>query len=125
MINITSLVDVMFILLLFLMVSTTFRQQLGVDITLPKAATAAELETEAHEIAVTAAGQIYFGDEPVDEAGLRARVEGLLHIEPEATLVLRADESAAFGPVLAAIDVAREAGGNRLVIPTRPKRREP
>lgn len=121
MINLTSLIDVLFILLLFLMVSTTFRQQLGVDITLPKAATAGQKSVVDHEIAVTATGDLYFGSSKVNENELRAGISELLKREPDATLVLRADEGADFGPVLTAIDVAREVGGNKLVIPTRPR----
>lgn len=118
-INVTSLVDVMFILLLFLMVSTTFRQQLGIDIQVPAAATATEQSTETHEIAVTREGEFFFGQQKLDEAGLRGALAELLQKTPDASLVLRADEGADFGRVVRVIDIARELGGQRLVLPTR------
>lgn len=121
MINITSLIDVVFILLLFLMVSTTFKQQLGIDIAIPQATTGGEQSLESREIAVTASGDLYFGAELVNESQLRERVKAMLEQDPEASLILRADEGADFGPVLAAIDVTREVGGTKLIIPTRPK----
>ena len=60
-INITSLIDVMFLLLIFLMVSTTFRHQLGIDVDLPEAGTASAQEMRPHEIVVTRNGEYYFG----------------------------------------------------------------
>lgn len=117
-INITSLIDVMFLLLIFFMVSSTFREQFGVDITLPEAKTATQTETAAHEITVTADGELYFGQQVVNEDGLRASISELLARDPDSTLVLRADDKADFGKVIRAIDIAREVGGTRLIIPT-------
>lgn len=119
-INITSLIDVMFLLLIFFMVSSTFRAHLGIDLTLPEAETATAREVSTHEITVTESGDYYFGQQRVDEAGLRASMTTLLEAEPGATLVLRADEKADFGRVVRVIDIARDVGGTKLVIPTRP-----
>ena len=118
-INITSLIDVMFLLLIFFMVSSTFREHLGIDVTLPHAESAAEQTVETHEITVTVEGEFFFGEQRVDDTGLRESIVTLLRDEPEAILVLRADEGASFGRVVRAIDIARSAGGARLVIPTR------
>ncbi|MBN2307392.1 MAG: biopolymer transporter ExbD [Candidatus Hydrogenedentes bacterium] len=118
-INVTSLIDVMFLLLIFFMVSSTFREQFGVDVDLPAAETAARTETTTREIVVSADGTMYFGHEPVDEAGLRLAITALLKEDPEGSLVLKADEKADFGVVIRAIDIARDVGGTRLIIPTR------
>ncbi len=118
-INLTSLIDVMFLLLIFFMVSSTFREHLGIDITLPHADTAEEQRLDTHEITVTAKGELYFGEQRVDEDGLKKSIVALLTADPEAVLVLRADEGADFGRVLRAIDITRNAGGARLIIPTR------
>jgi len=117
-INITSLIDVMFILLIFLMVTTTFREQVGIDITLPHAETATEQEVTPHEITVDASGDLYLGGRRVDADGLRSGLVDLMAAEPEAALVLRADEGADWGRVLQALDITRDVGGHRLVIPT-------
>lgn len=119
-INITPLIDVMFLLLIFFMVSSTFREQVGIEITLPGAETATAQEVEAYEIIVDRDGQIYFGDEPVDDAGLRSALARVLKEEPAARLVLRADREADFGRALRAMDIARDVGGERLIIPTAP-----
>jgi len=118
-INITSLIDVMFLLLIFFMVSSTFRHHFGIDITLPEAETAAELESSTYEITVNAAGEMFFGQQPVDEEGLRQSLVALLKEEPDAMLVLRADESTDFGAAIRAVDIARAVGARQLVIPTR------
>ncbi len=118
-INITSLIDVMFLLLIFLLVSSTFHEYYGIDITLPEAETAADHEGTSQEILVTREGHYYFGEQWVDEAGLRQALVQLLQKEPEADVVLRADTDAEFGKVIRAIDIARDAGTTRLIIPTR------
>ncbi|HIJ66360.1 MAG TPA: biopolymer transporter ExbD [Candidatus Hydrogenedentes bacterium] len=117
-INITSLIDVMFLLLIFFMVSSTFRHQLGIDVQLPDADTAAMQEMRSHEIVVTERGEYYFGQRKVDEEELREAIVRALEPEPTASLVLRADERADFGKVIRAIDIARDVGGTQLIIPT-------
>jgi len=124
-INITSLIDVMFLLLIFFMVSSTFRHQLGIDVELPEAETAAMQEMRHREIVVTRNGDYYFGQQLVDENGLRQAIGRLLDAEPEAALILRADQRADFGSVIRAIDIAREVGGTRLVVPTEYRYDEP
>jgi biopolymer transport protein ExbD len=125
-INITSLIDVMFLLLIFFMVSSTFREQYGIDITLPEAETASEQDVDQHEIVVTEDGALFFGDQRVDEAGLREAMTRQLEAKPDSVFVLRADEKADFGLALRAMDIARSLGarysedgrGATLIIPT-------
>lgn len=109
----------MFLLLIFFMVTSTFRHRFGVDITLPEAETATDQQADTHEITVTAEGEYYFGQERVDEEGLRRAIADTLGKKDDATLVLRADDAADFGKVVRAIDIARATGGSRLVIPTK------
>lgn len=118
-INITSLIDVMFLLLIFFMVSSTFREQFGIEVTLPEAETAERRESEPHELVVARDGSFYFGQQAVDAEQLRTALMDLLGADPDAPIVLRADEGADFGSVVAAIDIARAAGGRQLVLPTR------
>ena len=117
-INITSLIDVMFLLLIFFMVSSTFKEELGIDISLPEAESATSQEVSSHDISVDRDGNYYFGQQKVDERGLRELLTALLEEDPDAQLVLRADKSASFGRVARVLDIARAVGGKRLVIPT-------
>jgi biopolymer transport protein ExbD len=118
-INITSLIDVMFLLLIFFMVSSTFKEKdYAIDITLPKAESATEQIVKVHEITVDSGGILYLDNETMEEAGLREALLALKQSDPTAAVVLRADESADFGRVVRAIDIARNAGIVNLVIPT-------
>ena len=117
-INITSLIDVMFLLLIFFMVSSTFKEQLGIDITLPQASTSTNQEAGIHEIVVDEGGGYFFGEAPVSLEELRVALPRVLEEDPQAKLVLRADTHADFGSVIAAIDVVKEVGGTQLIIPT-------
>lgn len=118
-INITSLIDVMFLLLIFFMVSSTFREESeALDITLPRAGSAAAQSLDYFEISVIADGTLYFEGEEAGEAELRAALESLVAADPEAKVVLRADAGADFGDAIRAIDIAREAGVVNLIIPT-------
>ncbi len=120
-INITSLIDVMFLLLIFFMVSSTFRNQLGIDLQLPAARTATEQDQPAHEIVVERDGQFLWGTQRVDGEGLRRALTQVPREGEEfAEVVLRADAHADFGRVIEAMDIAREVGGTRLIIPTDP-----
>lgn len=123
-INITSLIDVMFLLLIFFMVSSTFREQIGIDITLPAAATATEQQPAQHVITVRADGAILFGPNQTvtSPEQLRQALQELLAADPETVLLLRADEAAAFQDVITVIDITRSVGGSRLIIPTQPLR---
>ncbi|GEM_PF-317032 len=124
-INLTSLIDILFMLLIFFMLSSTFRNQLGIDISLPKAVTAANQENMGKEITVDASGAIYFNSAPVTPTQLREKLVELLKMEPEAALVLRADKNTPFQNVLNVIDITREVGGGQLVIPTLPDEMHP
>lgn len=122
-INLTSLIDVMFLLVIFLTVSTTFRDQLGIDVTLPGADTAEITRMEQDvELVVTAEGAYFFAGTPLDDAGLRETLTEWAAREDAPAIVLRADDAAAFGRVVRVLDIAREVGGTDLVIPTQPVR---
>ncbi len=120
-INITSLIDVMFLLLIFFMVSATFRgDESAFDIILPQAGTGEAGEEPPHTVAVAADGTYRFGGVEVDLQELGEAAAALFAEEPDTPIALRADEAAGFGPIVRALDVIRAAGGRRLVVPTRP-----
>lgn len=120
-INITSLIDVMFLLLIFFMVSSVFRENAGIDITLPSAATATEHEEAPYEIFIEQSGTITFRETPgISLEELEARLEALLAEEPDARLALSADGSANTDRFVAVIDLARRVGGEKLIIRTQP-----
>lgn len=118
-INITSLIDVMFLLLIFFMVSSVFRDTIGMDITLPAASTASEQQEAPYAIFITSDGSITFDEqEGLSLEGLEAALKELLAKEPDARMALTADGRAAYEDFIAVIDIARKSGGERLIIHT-------
>lgn len=118
-INLASLIDVMFLLLIFFMVSTVFRNSAGIDITLPTAASSADQQEAPYEIFIQDSGAITFRDTPgITLEGLEAEMKALLQQEPDARLALSADEKADYKSFIAVIDLARRVGGEKLIIRT-------
>ena len=118
-INITSLIDVMFLLLIFFMVSSTFKEEEhAIDVTLPQAGTGTAQELELQEIMVTADGVYRFQGEIVNAQALESRITNLMAQDPNATVVLRADEAADWQPIVSAIDILRQSGVRNMAIPT-------
>lgn len=117
-VNITPLIDVMFLLLIFFMVSSTFRDDLGIDLSLAYADSATAQDEETHVVTVSADGTYYFGDSALDEGALERSLREAFARDEETTLVVRADRDAAFARVIWVIDVARTIGYERLALPT-------
>ena len=118
-IDITSLIDVMFLLLIFFMVSTVFRNSTGIDITLPSASTASDLAATPYEIFVQESGAITFRErEGISLEELERQMRALLAEEPGARLALSADANADYAQFVAVIDLARKVGGEQLIIRT-------
>ncbi|MSQ98381.1 MAG: biopolymer transporter ExbD [Xanthomonadales bacterium] len=122
-IDLTSLIDVVFILLLFFMVSTTFERPASMKITLPEASAEAELAdpTKRLELVIDKEGKMYLNDqELVDD-----RVETLIAAftqevgdNRKVPLVLRADRETPHHFVVTAMDVAAQLGFTDLSIAT-------
>ena len=118
-INLASLIDVMFLLLIFFMVSSVFRNSAGIDITLPTAATSAEQQEAPYEIFIQDSGAITFRDTPgITLETLESEMKALLAKEPDARLALSADENSDYKSFIAVIDLARRVGGEKLIIRT-------
>lgn len=113
-INITSLIDVMFLLLIFFMVSTTFAEHPGINLELPTASTAEPSKLEPLTLALDKDGRMFLNDVPVQERELRAELQSAAK-KPDATLVLKADRKVPYGHVIRAMDISRQSGIRRIV----------
>jgi biopolymer transport protein ExbD len=119
-INLTSLIDVVFLLLIFFMVSTTFERHSLLRLDLPEAATA---ETESVpnviELVITDDGRMFIGDSMLADdrrATVQAAIVERFADNPDATLVIRADAEAPHRLVVRALDAAAAEGIRRLTI---------
>jgi len=119
-INLTSLIDVVFLLLIFFMVSTTFERQALLRLDLPEASTAeTESVPDIVEFIVTDDGRLFVGDdELVDErqATVQAAIAQRFTENPEAVLVIRADAEAPHRLVVRVLDSAAAEGIRRVSI---------
>lgn len=121
-INLTSLIDVVFLLLIFFMVSTTFEQHAMLRLDLPEASTAeSESMPDVVELVITDEGRLYIGEKAlVDDrrATLQAAIAEQFEANPDAVLVIRADGEAPHRLVVRALDSAAAEGINRVSIAT-------
>ncbi len=121
-VELTPMVDVVFLLLIFFMISTTFVEAPGITVKLPESSSQQrDQETREIKVYLSREGNIFLGSEAVDMESLR---QHLLNHGDEAaamTFLLLADEEALHGKVVALMDLARETGFSRLAIATEHK----
>jgi biopolymer transport protein ExbD len=119
--NLTPMIDMVFILLIFFVVTSSFVKEAGVEVSQPEAETASPQERASIIIAVTAEGQIWIDRREVGEREVRAHVERLRAENPEGAVLIVADEGARTGLTVAVLDQARLAGATNVSIAaTRP-----
>jgi len=123
-INVTPLCDVMLVLLIIMMIVAPLLQQ-GISVTLPKADnTVDKPETQGQTVlAVSKDKSYYLNAKPVTEGELATRVGELLENQKEKVVLIKADEEADYGSVMAAMDRLRQAGIEDIGLVTDPKHR--
>ncbi len=117
-INITSLIDVCFLLLIFLMVSSTFVEQPGMKLELPEAKTATTERISELVLEVKADGTMFVNQEPIALAILGEKLKQMLPQLEEKTLILKADKLVPHGTIVEIMDQAKLNGVEKLVIAT-------
>ena len=112
-INLTPLIDVVFLLLIFFMVSTTFVTDCSIDVELPEASSGnSKQEKEIKTLSINASGDYFFDGQKISKPALKTK---LLKTKE---LVIKADKTASHGAVVSALDTAKEAGVKSLNIAT-------
>ncbi len=118
-INIAPLVDVVFLLVIFFAVSTTFLETACLKLELPSSSSSAERESESLTVQLTADGQLAFEGELMEASALRERLAGALEASERKIVILRADTHAEHGEVVKVMDLIREAGAEGLTVDAR------
>lgn len=118
-INVISMVDIVLVLLLFFMVTSSFVHQSHLSMDLPKAqqATAGEPKTPI-TIDLSAAGQVRMNKQVVPMSDLAGQLKALAAKDPERVIVLRADKNTTQQYVVDVLDAAQEAGLTRISFAT-------
>ena len=110
-INITPLLDIVFILLIFFIVTTSFAKEFGVDMNRPANAPVKERErAELIAVHIEADGTVFVEDRAVDLRAVRANIESGLARKPQASVVVVAHRAAEAGLMVRVVDQARLAG---------------
>jgi biopolymer transport protein ExbD len=117
--NIAPLIDMVFILLIFFLVTTSFVKESGVEVNRPTAATAVSQSKATILIGIDAADRIFFDNREVDVRAVRANVERALAENPEGAVVVVADRSSTTGTTIEVMDGARLAGAANVSLAAR------
>ncbi len=117
--NIAPLIDMIFILLIFFLVTTSFVRESGVDIERPSAATALTKEQASILIGLTEDNRIFMDNREIDIRAVRAQVERAIAENPDGEIVIVADRGSRTGMVVRLMDECRIAGAENVSIAAR------
>ncbi|MGD9387703.1 MAG: biopolymer transporter ExbD [Gammaproteobacteria bacterium] len=109
-INITPMLDIVFIMLIFFIVTASFVKEAGIDVNRPEAQTAVTQDRGAIFVAISDSGQIWINRRQVDPAAVRANIERLHAENPQGGVVIQADQNATTKLLVTVMDAARQAG---------------
>ncbi len=109
-VNLTPMLDVVFFMLIFFIVTASFVKEAGIDISRPPAATAERKERGNILVAITENDQIWIDRRQVDPRALRANIERLHAENPQGSVVIQADKQSKNGLLVQVMDAARLAG---------------
>jgi len=113
-----SLSDIVLLLLIYFLLTSTYVMQPGIKVKLPKAASGVQEESDKIYISVTKSEQIFLFDAPVTLADLSSRLRPMLQQAPEKTVVIRADKDLSLEATIRVIDTAKLAGAEKFLIAT-------
>jgi len=118
-IDMSPLMDCVFILLIFFIVTTTFVEETGVEVDKPQAASASRLEKTSVLIALTDKGSVIYAGREVGIGGVRQIVKRAVQAESEVPVIVQADASAVSGLLVKVIDECKLAGAVKVSVATR------
>ena len=115
-INITPMLDVVFIMLIFFIVTATFVKEAGIDVNRPDAATAVKQEKANILIAISANNEVWIDRRQVDIRAVRPIIERMQAENPQGSVVIQADKESKTDTLIKVMDAARSAGVSNIAI---------
>ena len=109
-IDMTPMLDVVFIMLIFFIVTASFVKEAGIDVNRPEAATAVKKDRAGILIAISDKGEIWINKRRVDARAVQANIERLHAENPQGTVVIQADKKATTETLIKVMDASRAAG---------------
>jgi len=119
-INLAPMLDIVFIMLIFFVVTTSFVKESGIDVNRPTAQTAERRERGNILIAIAPNGEIWIDKRSVDIRSVRAVVERLMAQNPEGGVVIQGDRAARIGLLVEVMDQVRKGGVSNVSIAATP-----
>lgn len=120
-INISPLIDLVFLLLIFFMVTTSFVKETGIDINRPQAETAVVSKKNAILVGISEQGRVHYDGKAIDVRSVRLHIARAVADKPEADVVVIADKKCPTGTLIRVMDQCRLAGAARVSVATRDK----
>jgi biopolymer transport protein ExbD len=117
-VDISPLIDCVFILLIFFIVTTTFVEETGVEVDKPQAASSVRLEKTSILLALTEKGEVVYGGREIGISGVRQLVKRMLQKE-DVPVIIQADAGAPSGLLVRIIDEAKLAGATKVSLAAR------
>ncbi|HDZ31779.1 biopolymer transporter ExbD [Pseudoalteromonas sp. AS84] len=109
-INMTPMLDVVFIMLIFFIVTASFVKESGIDVNRPEAATAVKKERANILVAISDTGEIWINKRQIDIRAVQANIERLKAENPQGSVVIQADKKSTTDTLIKVMDAARAAG---------------
>lgn len=109
-INLTPMLDVVFIMLIFFIVTASFVKESGLDVNRPDAPTAVKKESANILVAIGASNEIWINRRRIDPRAVRANIERMHAENPEGAVIIQADKKAFTETLVLVMDSARQAG---------------
>jgi biopolymer transport protein ExbD len=109
-IDMTPMLDVVFILLIFFIVTASFVKEAGIDVNRPEAATAVKKNRANILVAISDKGDIWINKRKIDIRAVQANIERLKAENPQGTVVIQADKKSTTDTLIKVMDAARAAG---------------
>jgi biopolymer transport protein ExbD len=114
--DMTPMLDIVFIMLIFFIVTTSFVKESGVTVNSPQATTASQQDSANIFIAITAQGEVWVDRRPVDPRSVRAIVARLHADNPEGSVIIQSDQDASTRMLVEVMDQVRLAGVEGIAI---------
>ena len=115
-IELTPMLDVVFIMLIFFIVTTSFVKESGIEVSRPNAASAKKQERASIFIAIDDKGYIWLQKRKIEIDSVRANIEKLHAESPEGTVIIQADQKSETGVLVKVMDQIRLAGVKNISI---------
>ena len=114
-INMSPMIDCVFLLLIFFIVTSVFVEETGVEVNKPSAVSAADLEKQSLMVALTSSGKIVYGDREIDINSVRGIISQQLH-NRDIPVIIMADRKSSTGQLVELMDECKLGGATRVSV---------